>query len=85
MAIADIAASKPGMAVKGPTCQVCIELARLPRDEAAGLLALLSDPGWRYTELSERLRHDPDTPLDIPSTTLARHARGACAAKVKLR
>lgn len=85
MAIADIAASKPRQAVKGPTCQVCIELARLPESEAAGLIALLSDPGWRYSELSEQLRADPDTPLDIPATTLARHARGGCAAKVKLR
>jgi hypothetical protein len=85
MAIADLASTKPGMAVKGPTCQVCIELARLPKAEAAGLLALLSDPLWRYTELAARLREDPDTPLDIPSTTLARHARGGCAAKTKLR
>jgi hypothetical protein len=82
MAIADIAASKPSASSKGPTCQTCAALAKLPDDEATALRALLSDPAWRYSELSERLR---DEGVDIADFNLARHARGGCSAREKLR
>lgn len=85
MAIGDIAASKPTAAVKGPPCSVCQALETLPVGEAVALRALLADKTWRYTELAERLAADPDTPLDIPHGTLARHAKGRCAARDKLR
>lgn len=85
MAIADILKSDITEVLKGPTCTVCLALANLPLEEADALRQLLADPAWRYTELSDRLASDPDTPLDIPHSTLARHAKGRCAAREKLR
>lgn len=70
---------------KGPSCSVCAALDTLPEAEAAALRSLLADPQWRYQALADALRADEDTPLDIAASTLARHARGNCAAREKLR
>jgi hypothetical protein len=70
---------------KGPTCHVCIELGRLPKVEAEALRKHLANPEWRYTELSDALAGDKDTPLDLPAFVLSRHARGQCAARDRLR
>lgn len=85
MAISELAQQTPTKAIPGPSCEVCKELARIEPTEAEGLLSLLANPAWRYSELSERLREDEDTPLDLSPNSLARHARGGCAARVKLR
>jgi len=85
MALKDLAREGATEARKGPPCTVCVAMAGLPVDEADALRQLLADPTWRYTELSDRLREDPDTPLDIPHGTLARHAKGRCSAREKLR
>lgn len=85
MAISDLLDQSSAEARKGPACTVCVALAKLSEEEAAALRSLLADPAWRYTELSDRLLTDPDTPLNIPHGTLARHARGQCSAREKLR
>lgn len=68
---------------KGPPCSVCETLERLAGPEAMALRSLLEDPTWRYTELSVELREKAD--LDLAPFVLSRHARGACAAREKLR
>lgn len=85
MALVDLAKQASTDARKGPTCSVCMALAELEPSESAALRSLLSNPRWRYSELSERLRNDPDTPLDLNAHSLARHARGGCSAHEKLR
>ena len=70
---------------RGPMCEVCQALASLPADEAKALRGHLANPAWRYTELSDALAADNDSPLDLPSFVLSRHARGKCAAREKLR
>lgn len=80
MAIADLAA--PSTRSKGPTCSVCLALDTLPDDEAAALRRLLSDRGWRYTELSDALATQG---LVLGAHVLARHARGQCQGAEKLR
>lgn len=85
MAIAEIQHTVAPKIRKGPPCDVCAALKSLPESEAAGLRRLLSDPGWRYSTIAEKVRNDADNPLDIPAYTYARHARGGCAAREKLR
>ncbi len=85
MAIAGIAKTGPTAITKGPPCSVCDALATLPPKEADALRGLLADPAWRYSELSDALAADPDTPLIISGNTLSRHARGRCSAREKLR
>lgn len=80
MAITDLA--RPDATRRGPTCGVCALLETLPPDEAAALTRLLSDPTWRYSELSIALRNEGH---DLPEFVLSRHARGGCAARKKLR
>jgi hypothetical protein len=70
---------------RGPRCLVCVALASLPPTEAKALRGHLSNPAWRYTELSDALAADSDTPLDLKPFVLARHARGECAAGERLR
>lgn len=82
MAIADLYAAGAPEAIKGPPCAVCNLLGTLEDGEAAALRRLLSDPLWRYTALSEALAAEGHK---IPAHTLARHARGTCAAGEKLR
>lgn len=83
MAITEL--SLPSRSNKGPTCEVCKALAALDPAEADALRSHLANPGWRYTELSDALAADKDTPLDLPPFSLARHARGQCAARERLR
>lgn len=85
MALSDLSQTEPEAARKGPPCAVCHALATIPPAEAAGLRALMANPAWRYTEISAKIAADPDTPLDIHHTRLARHAKGDCAAREKLR
>ena len=80
-----LAALTPSRALKGPTCETCRALAALDDNEAAALRAHLANPEWRYTELSDALAADEDTQLSLPAHSLARHARGQCAAREKLR
>ena len=68
---------------KGPPCSVCTLLASLPVDESAALVALLSDPGVRYTWLADQLRDQGIADIDAPA--YGRHSRGACGARSKLR
>jgi len=82
MALSDIAATAP--ATPWRTCAVCHALSTIPDAEAAGLRSLLAS-GMRYTEMSEALAADDDTPLQLPPDTLSRHARGRCEAREKLR
>lgn len=67
---------------KGPPCSVCETLGRLPAEEATALRALLTDPTWRYTKLSDELRSEG---VDLEPFVLSRHARGKCAARERLR
>lgn len=82
MAISDIAKREPGSTRKGPPCTVCALLDSVSDKEAATLVDLLSDPGVRYSWLSQQLAAEG---YDIPQDRLARHARGICAARTKLR
>lgn len=66
----------------GPKCSVCQTMAALDDTEAAALKALMSDPEWRYQELSDRLLAEG---VDLPAASLSRHARGRCWAREKLR
>jgi hypothetical protein len=77
-----IANLTPAKAKKGPMCEVCIALDRLDAKEAAALRGHLANPQWRYTALADALR---DEGVDLPAFTLARHARGGCGAREKLR
>jgi hypothetical protein len=85
MAIADIEDTPTQRPRKGPPCDVCNALATLPPSEAAALRRHLSNPEWRYSALAERVKNDPDNPRDISPQTYARHARGLCMAREKLR
>lgn len=70
---------------KGPPCGVCDFLGTLEPDEADALVALLTAPKVRYTALSDALNDDPDYDVVLSPNTLARHARGLCSARTKLR
>jgi hypothetical protein len=82
MALASLTPSRPA---KGPTCEVCKALAAISEAEAKALRGHLANPAWRYTELSDALASDEDTPLNLPAFSLARHARGQCQARERLR
>lgn len=79
MAISDLS---PTAATKGPPCTVCRALKRLPSKDSKALRAHLSNPEWRFTELSDALFEEG---LDIKAHSLARHARGDCTARERLR
>jgi hypothetical protein len=66
------------------TCAVCHALATIPPTEAEGLRDLLRGK-LRYSEIRDLIADDPDTPLQIDTDTLSRHARGQCAARENLR
>lgn len=85
MAIADIRNREITKVRKGPPCEVCEFIASLDDDNAAAMVALLSDRTVRYTTISEQLLIDPDTPADLSDKSLSRHARGICLARKKLR
>lgn len=85
MAIADLTPETAPKLRKGPPCTVCEALAGLPPSEAEALNRHLRNPRYRYSQLADDLRHDTDNPLDIQANTIARHARGNCAAQVKCR
>ncbi len=88
MAISQIAKTAATAVTKGPSCTVCRALDELPDDDAAGLLQLLSDRSRRFTEIADLVYADEDTPdwvRKIHHSTYARHAKGHCAAKAKLR
>jgi hypothetical protein len=84
MAIANIRAQAAPIR-KGPPCEVCGFIATLSEQDAADLRDLLSDSMVRYSVISEGLANDPDTPADLPTNSLSRHARGKCAARERLR
>lgn len=83
MAISELV--QPGQTNRGPTCLVCVALANLSPKDAKALRGHLANKAWRFTELSDALAADPDTPLDLKPFILARHARGQCAARERLR
>ena len=85
MAIADFKPETAPKLRKGPPCTVCEALATLPPSEAEALNRHLRNPRYRYSALANDLRNDPDNPLDMQANTIARHARGNCAAQVKCR
>lgn len=88
MAISELAKTPAGEVLGGPSCTVCRALEELPEADASGLLALLSDPSRRFTEIAELIAGDPDTPewiRRIHDGTYARHAKGRCGARTKLR
>jgi hypothetical protein len=80
MAIRDI--TEQAKLRKGPPCTVCETLADLPEVEAEALRSLLADRTWRYTALSDELRKEG---VDLAPYVLSRHAKGACAARERLR
>lgn len=82
MAIADLYAAGAPDAIKGPPCGVCQLLASIEPAEATALRQLLADPLWRYSALSDALAAEGHK---VSQHTLARHARGQCAAGEKLR
>lgn len=82
MALAELAKN---ITQGGDGCAVCRALAAIPEAEANGLRDLLRNKGLRYTEVSEMIRDDPDTPLDLNANVLGKHARGDCRANEKLR
>jgi hypothetical protein len=85
MAISDIAqATQNADPLPWRTCGVCHALATIPEAEAEGLRALLRGK-LRYSEISDLIADDPDTPLQIDKETLSRHARGGCSARERLR
>jgi hypothetical protein len=85
MALADLARTKADSAAPWRTCAVCHALATIPPAEADALREMLSDRERRYSKISEEIAEDPDTPLDLDTGTLSRHARGRCGAKERLR
>ena len=85
MAIADFTPETAPKLRKGPPCTVCEALATLPPSEAEALNRHLRNPRYRYSLLSEDLAKDKDNPLEITANTLARHARGKCGARTKMR
>jgi hypothetical protein len=68
---------------KGPPCSVCTLIESLPDGESQALVTLLSDPGVRYSWLADQLRDQGIA--DIDAGGYARHARGGCLSRVKLR
>lgn len=81
MAVADL----QDRSVPWRTCTTCHALDGLDKKKAAILRDLLANPTVRYSELSDELRTDPDWQLDVPRHALARHARGECDARERLR
>lgn len=82
MPLVDIAQQTPGTPDKGPTCGACHLTATLPPEESAAFRQMLGDPRWRYSALEEVLRGEGYL---IGAAALARHARGQCAGREKLR
>lgn len=82
MAIVDI---RTAVEIPWRTCAVCHALDTIPETEAVALRALLANKGVRYSELSDALADDKDTPLQLDRQSLARHATARCAAKERLR
>lgn len=82
MPLVDVANQAPGTPDKGPTCTACQLQAALPPDEAQALRTMLADPRWRYSALEEVLRTEGYL---VGAHTLARHARGMCGARTKIR
>lgn len=80
MAVADLAKKSDPV-----TCAACDLLATLDPKRAKILRDLLTNPGVRYSELSVELAADPDWGFDVSRASLARHARGQCAARERLR
>lgn len=78
-----IASLSPTKGTKGPTCAVCKTLKRLDPPEAEALRDHMRNPEWRFSELSDALFDDEK--VDLPAQSLARHARGQCAARERLR
>ena len=85
MSLADLAATTANHSGPGwQECAVCHALATIPETEAEGLRDLLRSK-LRYSEISNLIAADPDTPLNIDRQTLSRHARGDCSAREVLR
>ena len=85
MALSDIAkAAKTADPLPWRTCAVCHALATIPPAEAEGLRELLRGK-LRYSEISDLIADDPDTPLQLDTYALSRHARGGCTARERLR
>lgn len=82
MAIADLPSK---ITAAGTGCVVCRTLASIPPAEAEGLRLLLRNPGLRYSEISDLIAADADTPLKLSGDVLGKHARGGCSAGEKLR
>lgn len=85
MTLEDLAARETGPSVPWKTCAVCHAIETIPPAESAALIRLLADRSWKFAEISRAIADDPDTPLDLPALALSRHARGICAARVRLR
>lgn len=79
---------EPASLKKGPDCTVCQALEALPKDKAALILGALQNPRWRFTQIAAEVASDESVPewvRDIQHQTYRRHAKGGCAARVKLR
>lgn len=91
MAISNLAKSAPPIVEKGPSCAVCRALGELPKDEADGLTALMSNPAWTFKAIAKAVAEDPDLAPEhewirkIAGPTYGRHATRGCAAQVQLR
>lgn len=87
MAIGNLS-DMPRATKKGPDCTVCSALRELEPDKATLIEGALRNPRWRYTEIAAEVASDATVPewvRDIHHSTYARHAKGGCAARKKLR
>lgn len=75
----------PARGQQGPRCGVCTALDTIPEGEADALRRHMRNPGFAFEALSEALRNDPDTPLDLSTHQLSYHAAGSCRAREVLR
>ena len=91
MAISDLVNTAPPAVEKGPSCGVCRALAELPKADADGLIALMSNPAWTFKAIAKAVSKDPDIAPEhewvkkIAGPTYGRHATRGCAAQVQLR
>jgi hypothetical protein len=59
----------------GPQCSLCALIPTMSKDDAAALLAALSDFGVHGTQIARALQHEG---YDVRAHVVTRHRRGDC-------